>query len=260
MSLIDTRLLEDGTLLDIEMTAKGNIFSMAMMEAISDALTSHESDTHLRLVVLRGRGGNFSFGASVEEHQRETAPTMLMVFHRFVRQLAGYPVPVAALVEGRCLGGAFEVALACHLVFATPNAKMGCPEIQLGVFPPVLAVLGPQRLGGALSDRLLLTGQTIDAAQAAACGLTAETLEPSEEQTAFEALLAWYGKNLRGKSAYSLRQAVVAMREGSQLMRALAGPLNRLEHHYAESLLTSHDGNEGVDAFLERRPPVWTDA
>jgi DHA2 family multidrug resistance protein len=67
---------------------------------------------------------------------------MLAAFHRTIRAVAAFPVPVAALVEGRCLGGAFELALACHYLFAKESAVFACPEVKLGVVPPVLAVLG----------------------------------------------------------------------------------------------------------------------
>ncbi len=80
-----------------------------------------------------------------------------------MRELAAYPVPVAALVEGRCLGGAFELALCCHLVFATPIARASAaPRSSSASFPPVLAAIGALRLPGALAERLLLTGEELD--------------------------------------------------------------------------------------------------
>jgi cyclohexa-1,5-dienecarbonyl-CoA hydratase len=95
---------------------------------------------------------------------------MLAGFHAMIRQVAAYPVPIAALVEGSCLGGAFELILACHFVFAAPSAVLGCPEIKLGVFPPVLAAIGSHRLGGPLAERLVMTGASIDAAVAERAG------------------------------------------------------------------------------------------
>ncbi len=257
MSLVRSTLLEDGTLLDIQLTnGKFNILTTDVMAAVSEVLRTHMSAAHLRLVVLRGSGGNFSFGASVDEHLRDVAPDMLDRFNGFVRHIAEYPVPVAALVEGRCLGGAFEAVLACHLAFATSSAQFGCPEVRLGVFPPVLAVLGPLRLPGALSERLLLTGGTLDAHAAERAGLVAEVFE----EDAMEGLLSWYRKHLAPLSAYTLRQAVTASRAGSHVLTALQGPLDRVTEHYVDTLLDSHDGNEGIEAFIEKRPPIWTDA
>ena len=160
--LVRTEMLEEGRVQRVVLAGgKGNIFSMAMMAAVTAALDEHKDDPKLKLVVLEGEGAHFSFGASVEEHKKDAAAGMLASFHRFIRGLAAHPVPVAALVRGQCLGGAFEVVTACHFVFCTSDAKFGCPEVKLGVFPPVLAAIGSLRLGHALNERLLLTGAMI---------------------------------------------------------------------------------------------------
>jgi cyclohexa-1,5-dienecarbonyl-CoA hydratase len=253
---VHAELLESGRLLRLQLDRpRGNILTSGLMEQLGHQLARHERDRSLRLVVLQGAGGNFSFGASVEEHRRATAPGMLRALSRLVRHLAHYPVPVAALVEGRCLGGAFELALACHLVFATPGAQLGCPEIKLGVFPPVLAALGPWRLGGALSDRLVLTGETISGAQAHAAGFVAALFDGSDP---FAQLLDWYRAGPGGLSAAALRTAALAIRSGSESL--LGVRLDALERLYLERVLESRDGNEGIEAFIARRPPVWEDA
>jgi cyclohexa-1,5-dienecarbonyl-CoA hydratase len=210
------------------------------------------------MVLLRGAGGNFSVGASVDEHRRDLAPAMLRAFCDLVRDVATYPIPVAALVEGRCLGGAFEIVLACHLVFATSTAVMGCPEVRLGVVPPVLAAIGHLRMGGALAERMTITGTDLDAALAERVGLLTGTI-PHEVDTE-EWLLEWYRKTLAPLSAFSLREATYAARQASGLIEALDGPLDAAERRYIEKLLPSHDGNEGIAAFLEKRAPHWTDA
>jgi len=254
---IDASLVEDGTVLRILLNRpKGNILTAAMMGEIGDAMAAHAGDPHLRAVLLRGAGGNFSFGASVEEHRRDQAPGMLRAFHAFIRQVAANPVPVAALVEGRSLGGAFELTLACHLVFASPSARFGCPEIKLAVFPPVLAVAGPVRLGSALAERLLLTGDEIDARTAEAAHFVTAIFEGDAEA----AFLGWYRAHLAPLSAFAIREGVRAARSGSALLAALGEPLDRAERQYVDHILASHDGNEGIEAFLSRRQPEWKDA
>lgn len=247
-------VLENGGLLRIVLDKpKGNILSQAMMAGIGEQLSLHAADRGLRLVVLQGANGHFSFGASVEEHRREQAPAMLRAFSQLVRQIATYPAQVAALVEGRCLGGAFELVLATHLVFAAPDAQLGCPEIKLGVFPPVLAALGPWRLGGALSDRLLLTGETISGSQAHALGF-------ARPASGFDDVLSWYRSGPAHLSAAALRTAVRAARLGAGADQLLDERLDALEELYLERVLPSRDGNEGIEAFLARRPPRWEDA
>jgi cyclohexa-1,5-dienecarbonyl-CoA hydratase len=248
-------LLEGKTLLRLVLDAPpGNILTAGLMEQLGHELASHVQDPSLRMVVLQGAGGQFCWGASVEEHRKASAPGMLRSLSRLVRAIAGYPVPVAALVEGRCLGGGFELVLACHLAFTTPDAQLGCPEIKLGVFPPVLAALGPWRLGGALSDRLVLTGESLSAEGARACGLSAAIFEGPDPFARFS---EWYRKGPARLSAAALRAAAQAVRTGTAPV--LGARLDELEQLYLDRVLGSHDGNEGIEAFIARRPPVWED-
>lgn len=251
----ETRL--DGKVLWLELRAgKGNVLAGAVLDELIAHLRNHQDDPRLRCAVITGAGHHFSFGASVEEHQRDQAAAMLATFHAAIRAVASFPLPVVAAVQGKCLGGAFEVALACHMVLAAPTAQFACPEIKLGVFPPVLAVLGPLRLGSALSERLLLTGAEIGAQAAAQCGF-AEILS----EDAFEAaVLSWVERNFAGLSGYSLRVATAAARRTTAMQAALGLDLDAAEERYLQQLLPSHDGNEGIAAFLARRSPQWSDA
>ena len=252
---VRAELLECGTLLHLVLDrAPGNILTSGLMEQLGHELASHADERSLRMVVLQGAGGQFCWGASVEEHRKATAKGMLRALSRLVREIARYPVPVAALVEGRCLGGGFELALACHLVFTTPDAQMGCPEIKLGVFPPLLAALGPARLGGALSDRLVLTGESLTAADARACGFSTAILDGPDPLARFT---EWYRKGPARMSAAALRTAAHAVRLGTAEL--LGTRLDELEQLYFDRVLESHDGNEGIEAFIARRAPVWED-
>lgn len=254
---IDARVDDDVLWLVLDQP-KGNILTMEMVAELDAALEAYRQRRGLKLVVLRGAGGNFSFGASIEEHRRDTAPAMLAGFHRFIRNLAAYPVPTVALVEGNCLGGGFEVAMCCHFLFATAGARFGCPEIKLGVFPPVLAAIGAQRLGGLTAERLMLTGEIMSAEKAHRLGLLAGLAASGEDPR--QALLAWYQKRLAPLSAYALRQATEAIRRSSGQLDQLDRALIEAERLYLERLLPSHDGNEGIEAFLEKRRPEWRDA
>jgi cyclohexa-1,5-dienecarbonyl-CoA hydratase len=255
--LVNATLLEDGTLLRLVLDRpKGNVLTLEMMKALCQALDAQADNAHLRMVFIRGAGNHFSFGAAVEEHRKEQTPSMLAGFHAMIRQVAAYPVPIAALVEGSCLGGAFELILACHFVFAAPSANFGCPEIKLGVFPPVLAAIGDQRLGAPLSERLILTGTTIDAATAEKAGLVSAIFSSGNAE---EEMVGWYQKNLLPLSAFSIRQTNRVTRIGSGILTALGAPLDKIERQYIDELLPSHDANEGIDAFISRRKPNWKD-
>ena len=254
-------LLEDGRVLRLVLDQpKGNVLDAAMIEQLEAALSEHAERRELRLVVFRGAGGQFSYGASVPEHRKELAPKLLGTFHRLARQVVGYPVPVASLVEGNCLGGALELVLCGHFVFAAPGARFGCPEIRLGVFPPLLAALGSDRLPPSARERLLLTGETVDAETARRLGLVTEILEGDggDDGDPEEALLTWYRENLAPLSAFALRQGVRALRS-LDFVDGFSRRLADTEARYLDNLLPSHDGNEGIEAFLEKRKPEWED-
>jgi cyclohexa-1,5-dienecarbonyl-CoA hydratase len=252
-------VVEGGRVLRLVLNApKANVLTMNMMQELSDALARHMDRRGLKMVLLRGAGTTFSYGASVSEHRRDQAPAMLSTFCDLVRNVATYPVPIAAVIEGRCLGGAFELALACHLLFATSTAVMGCPEVRLGVVPPVLAVLGPRRMAGATAERLLLTGSDLDAGAADRAGLLTAVVPGDVDAEGW--VLQWYRETLAPLSALTLREATLAAREASGLMAALDGPLEAAERRYVQRLVPSHDGNEGIEAFIEKRAPHWTDA
>ncbi len=254
---IETELAEDGGLLHIRLAGgKGNILDMAMMGDIERALSSHQDDSALKLILISSSPKYFSFGASIEEHTKDKVGDMIPAFHQFIRTVARCPVPVGALVEGRCLGGAFELVLACRFVFATPRAIFGCPEIKLGVYAPVLAAIGAHRLGGPTAERLLLTGADLSAGEAQNLGWLTELLEG--EEPPLQGMLSWFRTHLAPLSAFSLRQANHAARECGGLDDALDRPIKRAEQRYLGKLVPSHDGNAGITAFMKQEKPEWT--
>jgi cyclohexa-1,5-dienecarbonyl-CoA hydratase len=231
---------------------KGNILDLEMLAALRERLAAIARDPGpAKVVVFEGAGGHFSFGASVPEHLPEKAGTLIPEFHAFFRDLEALGIPTAAVVRGQCLGGAFELALWCGVVFAEPSARLGVPETKLGVFPPVAALALPWRVGGARSTQLILTGEVVEAGAAFAMGLVDVVEEDAEA-----ALQRWFDAHLAGKSAVALRAAWRASR--LRLAAALANSLPVLEAQYLNDLMAHRDPVEGLTAFLERRPPVWT--
>jgi cyclohexa-1,5-dienecarbonyl-CoA hydratase len=232
---------------------KGNVLDLAMMTAIRSRLAELTADPGpARLLIFEGAGEHFSFGASVEEHLPARVGELLRTFHALFRELEALGVPTAALVRGQCLGGAFELALWCGLIFCEPSARFGLPETKLGVFPPLAAIALPWRVPGARASQVILSGDTYDAQGAAAWGLV-DRCTPE----AGKALMQWFDERLAGKSAVAVRMAWRASRR--LLSRALAIDLPELERLYLEDLMAHRDPVEGLTAFLEKRPPVWTD-
>jgi cyclohexa-1,5-dienecarbonyl-CoA hydratase len=244
-------LERDGALLRLRLARpKANVLDAAMIAALDEALDRHLSLAELRAVVLDSEGPHFSFGASVEEHLPEQCAGMLKRFHRLILRLVESPVPILVAVSGQCLGGGLELAIAGHFVFAGRDARLGQPEITLGVFAPAASCLLPARIGRASAEDLLLSGRTIDGEEAASIGLV-NALADDPEQAALD----YYDRHLAGKSASSLRFAVEAARTGfAALMRERIAAVETL---YLSRLMETRDAAEGLNAFLEKRVAEW---
>ena len=232
---------------------KGNVLDRIMMDELQYVFDSFTKKDELKLIVLEGAGENFSFGASVEEHRKEHAATMLRIFHQLFYSLRDISVPALAKVSGQCLGGGFELALMCNFIFADKSAKFGQPEIKLGVFPPPASNLLPEKIGYARAEELLITGKTISADEAKSLGLVNEIFDDKESMD--KGADSWIEKNILPKSASSLRYSVKAAR--IKLNHVLSNFLPELESMYINQLMGSHDANEGIQSFLEKRKPVW---
>ena len=250
---VHAELLESGALLRLILDRPvGNIVTSGLMEQLGHELALHESDPHLRLVTIEGARGHFSYGASVEEHRKESAPGMLRALSRLVRGIARYPAPVAALVEGRCLGGGFELALACDDIIATDSATFGFPEIRLAAFAPAAAAILPLRVGASRAARAIITGHPQPSQYWHDAGLVS-MVAPQADLLA--AAASWFDTHLAPRSAVALSHAALATR---LTLRAQAEPaLDRAERDYLGGLLKSADAVEGITAWLEKRPPNW---
>jgi cyclohexa-1,5-dienecarbonyl-CoA hydratase len=162
---------------------------------------------------------------------------MLALFHRAVRGLVEGDAISVADVRGDALGGGCELVLACDLAYAAPEARFGQPEVDVGCFPPVAAALLPRRAGWKRAVELMALGRPVSAAEAVGLGLV-NAVGPAGPVV--EALLR--------KSPEVLRATKAALR---------AGDLAGAEEVYLRRLLLLPDCEEGVRAFLEKRPPRW---
>lgn len=233
---------------------KGNVLDHIMMDELKDLLITFKSNYQVKLVTIEGAGKHFSFGASVEEHRKEFATTMIREFHQLFYMIRDLAIPIAAKISGSCLGGGLELALMCNFMFADKTARLGQPEISLGVFPPPASILLPEKIGLAKAEDLLITGRTITADEAKSIGLINELYDTRKIMDAgFE---RWIETHILPKSASSLRFAVKAAR--TKFNHVISNFLPQLESLYANQLMQTHDANEGINSFLEKRKPVWS--
>ena len=232
---------------------KGNVLDHIMMEELQSLFNEFKNMPELKLITFEGAGKHFSFGASVEEHKKEFAESMLNSFHQLFFSLMELSIPTAALISGQCLGGGMELAIMCNFLFADTTAKLGQPEIILGVFPPPASITLPEKIGLARAEELLLTGRTITADEAKSIGLINEVYPDKEAMET--AVGAWIEKTIVPKSASSLRFGVKASR--IKFNHVLSNFLPQLESLYVKKLMETHDANEGINSFIEKRNPIW---
>lgn len=241
----------DRQILNIILDApKGNVLDIRMITELTEAVHKLDKSLGVKAIVFRGAGEHFSYGASIPEHQRELVGNLLAAFHDFFRTLIKNRKPAVALVRGKCLGGGLELAAFCQWIFASKHAQFGQPEIKLGVFPPVGSLVLPYRIGQAAAEDLVLTGRSITAAEAKRLSLVYSVSEEPEKS-----LHQFIEEQILPKSAVALEFAVQASR--FQMHQAFLREISKVEHLYTEELMRTEDANEGIQAFMQKRSPVW---
>lgn len=231
---------------------KGNVLDSRMMGELSSILDDIGSSPEVKAIVFEGEGEHYSFGASIEEHVREKVAGMLQKFHAIFRRLNDLGLPTLSLVRGQCLGGGMEIALFSSIVVAERSAKFGQPEIRLGVFPPIAALLLGLRIGQAKAEQICLTGRVLKADEALEMGMVDFLVEDGRGQ---EFLDQWLEKNILPHSASSLRLTLKACRRS--VSRLLDEELPRIESLYLDELMSTDDGNEGIASYMQKRQPAW---
>jgi cyclohexa-1,5-dienecarbonyl-CoA hydratase len=250
-SPLGVRLDRDGALLRLTLARpKANLIDAAMIAALHGAIVEQRGNATLRGVLLDAEGPHFSFGASVEEHLPGRCAAMLAALHALLIAMVEFPVPILVAVRGQCLGGGLELALAGGPLFATPDAQLGQPEIKLGVVAPAASVLLPFRVNRPAAEDLLLSGRSIGGEEAKAIGLVQSVVVDPES-----AALTYFDVHLAGRSAAALACALAAAR--GAMVREVRHRLAEVERLYLERLMATHDANEGLAAFLEKRKPRW---
>lgn len=232
-----------------------NALSQGLIQEVNQLLDAVEHDDSIRVIVLHGDGKFFSAGADIKEFTgvssgeqfAELASNGQVVFER----LESFPKPVIAAIHGAALGGGLELAMGCHMRFVTENAKLGLPELQLGLIP---GFAGTQRLpryvGMAKAAEMMFTSEPISGVEAVNWGLankafTEEELLPKTLEIA---------KEIAKKSPVALKAAIgtlqyaktASFHEGMQAEAKAFG-----------TVFESEDAKEGITAFIEKRQPIF---
>jgi cyclohexa-1,5-dienecarbonyl-CoA hydratase len=230
-----------------------NVLNMALLRELGRVLTVCTEDSTADIVVLQGAGERaFSAGVDIADHTPDKAAAMLEVVHGIIRQLLLLPQVTIALVNGLCLGGGLELASSCDLLLASDDSSFATPEIRVGCYPPVALARFSALVGYHRAAEMILTGKRFSAQEALAMGLINRICRKTELAQSLDALL----EELRGNSGAVMRTAVKGLRRLS--LRSFSDDLQRSEALYRDELLSTQDAAEGIQAFLEKRPPRWS--
>lgn len=240
--------------LTLDRAAAMNSLNREMATAMTARLDAWRDDPAVRVVVITGSGRAFCAGADLKEVTAPPVigePDFLDVVVGFVDTLRAFPKPVIAAVNGLALAGGLETVMACDLVLAAESARLGDGHANFGVFPGAggAAVL-PRKVPPNVARWLLFTGASLTAAQMERFGLVNEVVPDAGLSARAQAL----GEQLAARSPLVLARMkrVVAEAADKTLADALRHELLELRHHQR-----SHDMNEGLRAFSEKREPVF---
>lgn len=233
-----------------------NALNMETIKELLDAIDNLEKDKKTKSVILTGEGKAFIAGADIKQ-MKDMSPLEAKEFaelgHSLPMKIEESRLPFIAAVNGYALGGGCEVMMACDICIASKNAKIGQPEINLGINPGFGGTQRLPRIVGLMKAKeLLLTGRTLDAEEACKIGLVNKIVDHEKLSEEVEEL----AKNIAGKSAVQSAFIKALVNKGSHIDLNSACTL---EISYFSTSFSTHDQKEGMTAFLEKRKADFKD-
>ena len=238
-----------------------NSLSEAMLEALGDALTAIAHDKSVRAVVLAANGPAFSAGHNLKELSRRRSDEdggrayfkhMMTTCSIMMQQIVTLPQPVIAAVQATATAAGCQLVASCDLAVASRTAKFATPGVNIGLFCSTPMVALSRNVSRKHAMEMLLTGELIAAEHAARIGLINHVTEPGRERD--EALKL--AKTIAGKSALTVKLGKEAF------YRQIEMPVHEAYSYTAEVMvenMLAHDAEEGIGAFIDKRPPKWED-
>ncbi len=232
-----------------------NALNAQVLEELATAFAEVQAQAEVRAVVLTGAGDRaFVAGADIAAMASMSTPEAHRLAekgHKLGDLIAAMPQPIIAAVNGFALGGGLELALACDIIYASKNAKLGQPEVNIGVMP---GFGGTQRLirrvGPGRAARMIFGGDPIGAEEALRIGLVDELCEPATLLDEARALC----QKIAGRAPLAISHAKQALRATYEVPLAEG---NRLEQRLFSELFATTDQKEGMSAFLAKRPAAF---
>jgi cyclohexa-1,5-dienecarbonyl-CoA hydratase len=227
-----------------------NVINISMLKEIGAALQTYGSDPDLKVLQLRAEGKLFCAGVDVADHTADRVEEMIRLFDRVCQSLVEFPVPTVAVVNGHALGGGCELVLCCDMAWMAEGALIGQPEIKLAVIAPIAALRLPAVAGPRWAAKMLFSGEPIDSGQAVEIGLINGD-GPVDE---IERAVAEVTEQLAALSGAATRLNKRGYLIG---MRGWDAAVKEMERLYLDELMALQDVHEGLQAFMEKREPVW---
>ncbi|MBI9087432.1 MAG: enoyl-CoA hydratase/isomerase family protein [Desulfobacterales bacterium] len=230
---------------------KHNVLDIAMMNELSNALEALAVDDALKCVVFGAEGRSWCAGVEVADHQPAMAPDMIAAFNRMLGRIEAMEVPTVAAVQGACLGGGMEAAIACDTIIASDKAKFGQPEVKLGFFPPYAAIRLPPLIGAAKTIEICTFGKIYRASEAQAMGFVTHVVAADD----FTEYVDRFIQEIHACSPLIVRLNKRAVRNHLGLTAEPA--VARVSDYFLNTLMKTEDVLEGIASFEEKRQPVW---
>jgi cyclohexa-1,5-dienecarbonyl-CoA hydratase len=232
-----------------------NVLDIPTMEELNDALTAVKArELEVRALVITAEGEKaFSAGVDVADHTEDKVEYMIEVFHQIFHNLDALQIPTIGAIKGAALGGGCELAIFCDMIVASDRLKIGQPEIKVGVFPPLAAVMIPRLVPEKRAFELIAGGEVIRADEALAIGLVNKIVPADSFDEEFGKFLRVF-TTLSGAVLRSTKKAIRAARGLS-----FGDAMSKVERIYLDELMVTDDAREGLTAFLEKRAPEWKD-
>lgn len=234
-----------------------NALSSNLLHDLGEKLDEIENDNTIKAIVLHGEGKFFSAGADIKEFTSlQNAADYQALAEKgqdLFNRIEHFPIPVIAAIHGAALGGGLELSMACHIRIVTENAKLGLPELTLGIIPGFAGTQRlPQYVGTAKAYEMILSGQPISGIEAKALGLANQAVK---EEEVFE-VATKLAEIIAAKSKPTINNVMelIPYSKTEQFSRGV--------HEEAKAfgkIFGSEDAKEGVQAFIEKRKPNFQD-
>lgn len=232
-----------------------NVLTIPVMEQAVDALADLEEDGEIKVILVEAKGEKgFSAGVDVADHTPEKMDHMLGIFDDLCMGLYRSSKPVIAAAHGLVLGGGCELIACCDMVVAADNAVFGQPEIKVGVYPILGVAFFPSFFGTKAANELLLSGRNFSAQEALSMGLVNRVVPEDRFQEEVQEFVGGFLKNSGKVMSLTKKAILAAAGKDEDAARAVA------EEIYINELMKTHDANEGLAAFMEKRKPEWTES